>query len=38
LTDVATGEGAELYLSGDVALSGPGVELHELASPPTGIQ
>lgn len=38
LADVATGEGAELYLAGDVALSGPGVELHELASPPTGIE
>ena len=35
LTDLATGESAALYLSGDVALSGPGVELQDLQSPPT---
>ncbi|MGB9378636.1 MAG: hypothetical protein WCB04_14115 [Mycobacteriales bacterium] len=38
LTDLSTGESTELYLSGDVALSGPGVELHDLASPPHGIR
>jgi len=37
MIDLGTGESTELFLSGDVALSGPGVELHDLASPPTGI-
>ncbi len=37
VADLATGVTEVLYLSGDVALSGPGVELHALASPPTGI-
>jgi hypothetical protein len=35
IADLATGTTALLHLSGDVALSGPGLELDALQSPPT---
>ncbi len=35
VTDLATGLATDLHLTGDVALAGPGLELHALHSPPT---
>lgn len=37
VNDLATGVATELYLCGDVAVSGTGVELVELHTPPTGV-
>ncbi|MDQ6873521.1 MAG: hypothetical protein M3042_00445 [Actinomycetota bacterium] len=35
--DLSTGVSTELYLCGDVAVSGTGIELVELHTPPTGV-
>ncbi|MEP6697595.1 MAG: hypothetical protein ABJA34_12065 [Pseudonocardiales bacterium] len=35
IADLATGATESLHISADVALSGPGTELHDLQSPPT---
>ncbi|MFC5752978.1 hypothetical protein [Actinomadura rugatobispora] len=34
VADLATGEGQEIHLAGDVVLNAPGIELAELESPP----